>query len=709
MGRTASVTVEAAVSALVDKLPQLALPPIPGVLHFDAQGVVVGGSVVQVVSAVLKTADGGWLVDDFAATLPGETKVEAKGTLGILPAPSFTGHARIASRRPTAFAGWWRGEVGSAVNIGRFAVEADIDLKPDDRRLDNLVATTGAGTVTGTVDIKRFPQSDSYFVTVDLGADRADLVETRALAELLVGKTMSAGKIEQMTLSLRADVVSAGGVEARSVVVEGGFEDGELSLRHLSVADLAGASIEAIGSIRDPFGKRSGKVEASIKAEDFSGAAEFLASFLPESRLAQHLRRVAPILSPVSAEVSAEAGAAGDKLSLALTGSFADTHLSLDAEGSGSLDDLQTLSGKLKLHADGADSATVLPQLGLNPLPLSSAPLKVDADFDGALAKSGKLSLSGTVAGVDVTYEGETAVSDGKPTTAGAFKAKSKNIDPALLLAGIAVPGVGEGHAASASGHLDYAGGTLNLTLDEGTFNGKPAGGVLAATFAPELKLSGELSLAAVSVPVLAGFAVGTVPGLEQSGWSDSPFAAALPDTIALDLTLNAASLDLGAPIAATDAKLAFQLSRGKLQLDLDSAKFAGGALKGALIATIGDGQADLTLRGGLQGATLGELIWDRSGLPVASGTLDVSFDTVGRGRSMAGVVATLAGSGSFSVTDGRINELNPEALTTVMAAAKEGWSRAKRRRARPSRSFSAPGLSISARPKGRSRYRTGS
>ena len=110
---------------------------------------------------------------------------------------------------------------------------------------------------------------------------------------------MAAGEIEQMTLSLRADALSAGGVEARSVVVEGGFEDGELNLRHLSVADLAGASIEALGSIRDPFGKRSGKIEASIKADDFSGAADFLASLLPESRSRDICARVAPILSPV--------------------------------------------------------------------------------------------------------------------------------------------------------------------------------------------------------------------------------------------------------------------------------------------------------------------------------------------------------------------------------------------------------------------------
>ena len=65
-----------------------------------------------------------------------------------------------------------------------------------------------------------------------------------------------------------------------------------------------------------------------------------------------------------------------------------------------------------------------------------------------------------------------------------------------------------------------------------------------------------------------------------------------------------------------------------------------------------------MSLRGGLTGGELQALVWEQAGLPVASGKLDLSFDVTGRGRSMAGVVATLAGSGSFSIDDGRLNAL---------------------------------------------------
>ncbi len=663
-----SVAIESAVGALADKLPLLPIPPIPGVLHFEAQGAVVGGGVIQSVGVELSTGGTAWQVEGLSATLPGETEVALKGKLGFSDT-TFEGHAHIASRHPAALAGWWRGEVGSATKISTLTLDADVDLKPDEQHLANLAVATGAGTMHGAIDVRRFAETGRYFVSVDLSADRADLEETRAIAELLAGQT-SADKLEQMTLSLKADVVSAGGIDARSVAVEGEFEGGELNLRRLSVADLAGASIQAMGSIRDPLGTPSGTIDASIKADDFSGAATFLAGLAPKSRIASRLKDVAPILSPVVADVTAKAGAAGGKLSLTVNGSFGATHLALEGEGTGSLSDLSTLSGSLKLHADGEDSGTVLRQIGLGALPVRTSPLKLDANFDGALAEAGKLKLSGSIAGVDVSYDGTTAVRDGVPASAGAFTAKSKDIDALFLLAGVAAPGVGDGHPASASGHLDYSGGKVSVTVDKGSFDGAPMSGALDATFAPEKQLSGELNLAAVSAPALFGLGVGTAPGIGDSGWSDTPFAKPLPDGIALDLTLNAETLDLGVPLAATNAKLGVTLGDGKLQLNVNSAAFADGALKGALSATIRDGEVDLSLRGGLTGGMLEQLVWVRSGLPVASGKLDASLELAGRGRSMAGVVATLSGSGSFAVDDGRLNSLNPDALTAVMALA---------------------------------------
>ena len=454
----------------------------------------------------------------------------------------------MKSARPSAFASWWRGQVGSAAELKSFALEADLDLEPSLRQFSNIAATTGDGTVRGTVEFRRFQQSGELFATVNLNADRADLAEASALTELLTGQSLWAGRVDQMTLSLRADVLAARGIEAHSVVVDGGVEDGRLQLNRLSIADLAGAEIEARGEIKDPLGVPSGRLEASVKAEDISGAAEFLAGLVPGNALAAHLVDRAPTLAPIQADVSAEIGGADEPLSLDLNGSFADTHVTLTASGRGSLAEPESLNGTLALHVDGEDSAGVLTQLGLEPLPVRAGPLTLDADFDGAVASGGTLKVEGSVAGIRFGYDAETSIRDGLPAAAGRLEAESIDTDPALLLAGIAVPGVGEGHAAAAEGRLEIGSGRLSFNIDKASFDGRVVGGSLQAELGDAIAVGGALELDTVSLPLLAAFAVGQAPTFGVDGWSDAPFSAALPPGLALDLSLKAGELDLGLP-----------------------------------------------------------------------------------------------------------------------------------------------------------------
>lgn len=670
-GEGGPATIHEALGSLATRLPRVPPPPLDGVLHLDAKGIVVGGNVIQDAAVDLRPAGNSWIVEDFAAKLPGETTVDLSGTLGLASEATFLGRARMASGRPSAFAAWWRGEAGTAGRIGNFAIEADLDLTPDNQQISNLFLMTAEGTIEGSVDIRGFQQSGERVVSIDLGAERADLVETRALAELFLTEAAQASLTERTTLLFSADaeVLSAGGVEALAVSVNGGMEDGKLEFRGLSIADLAGASLESSGSIKDPLGSPSGRIEASVQADDLSGAATFLLSALPESQAVRRLAAVSAILSPVAADISAEAGAEGERLSLTLDGSFADTRIYLQAEGAGSLSKPETFAGTLNLSAAGQDSVTVLRQLGLDVLPLDAAPFRIDASFDGAVASAGEVKLAGSAVGVDFSYEGETTRGDEGIAMSGNVVANGADLDSLLLLAGIAAPGL-EGHAGSVSGQLNYARGSLDLMIDEGVFNEQPVAGSLTLGFAEDTHLTGALEIAEASLPSLAGLAIGVVPGLDNGRWSDAPFTPTAPEDLSLDVSIKAGQLDLGTPISATDVTLDVALADDTLEIDLKESAFAGGTLSGTIVADMGEGQSELSLRGNIDGAALQGLVWEKVGLPVASGSLETSFQVTGRGRSLAGIVATLAGSGSFTIDDGRINALNSEALTTVMTAA---------------------------------------
>jgi len=128
-GSESPVAIEDAFRALVDALREMPQAPAPGTLRLEAQGLVIGGSVVQSVGVDLRTVGDGWEVDSLAATLPGETRVNFDGALEMAEQPTLRGHGTIESQRPAALASWWRGEIGSAGQINYFSVEADLDFQ----------------------------------------------------------------------------------------------------------------------------------------------------------------------------------------------------------------------------------------------------------------------------------------------------------------------------------------------------------------------------------------------------------------------------------------------------------------------------------------------------------------------------------------------------------------------------------------------------
>jgi hypothetical protein len=583
--------------------------------------------------------------------------------------PEFQGHGVAASARPAALAAWWRGAVGAAGAVDQFSLEADLDLRSGEQTFENIKATTGEGTITGVVELRGFRESGERYADVSLKADRADLVEARALTELLTGNPLTTG-LRNMTVSLVADTLIAGGAEAREVVLEGSVESGRLDLRRLAVADLAGAKLALSGKIADPFEDPEGSVEGSVEAADLSGAAEFLSRLLPESRLLGRLREIAPALSPVRAELSASAGLENQPIALALNGSFADTHLSLDAEGQGELADPKTLTGTIKLNVSGEDSATVLSQLGFRAVPVRVGPLELETRFEGALASAGKLNVNGRVAGIDLEYAAESSLIDGQLSLAGTFDAQTDDMDPALLLAGIAAPGMGEGHSLAAKGQLNWRDGRLAVVLDDATLRDQPVTGAIEAKFGEGLELTGSLALHELSLPMLAAFALGHVPKLEADGWSETTFAAALPANVSLQLDLGSEVLDLGLPEKGGKAALRIGYSKQGFDLDLAHADFAGGALKGAARGGLRGGEVQLSVRGALHGGALQALAWRRAGTPVASGLVDISVDASGRGRSMAGLVSSITGSGSLGVRDSQLNGINSAALAAVARLA---------------------------------------
>jgi hypothetical protein len=670
-GPDSPVSIERAAGLLLDSLDLVPVPSMPGSVRLDAKGVVVGGSVIQAVGMDLAPRPGGWRVDILSALLPGDTRVDVSGDVELGEAPGFTGHGRLRSRRPAAFAAWWRGRAGAVSGLDSFDLEADLSLRQRRQTASNIELALDGGTITGEVGVQTFERSAETFVSIALSADRLNIEKARALATLVGGGRLAEGMVDRMAFDLRADTLVAGTIEAKGVVLDGELQEDGFDLRKLSVADLAGARVEARGRIDDPLGPASGRLDASVEADSLAGTAAFLASLFPANPAVGRFAQVAPALAPLDATLSVSAGAGEEPLSLDITGNFGGTQVSIAAAGEGSLLRPETLAGRLDLLVVGDDTAVLLSQLGFGVIPLpGTGPARLEVAVDGALAGGAAVRLEGEAAGTRFRLAGDAAMAEGDLRASGNLELDSGDIDPLLMVAGVALPGVGEGHALTARGPVSLDGNRVSLTLSSAAFDEMPVHGELALRIGDRIEAGGRLETKRLSLPFLFGSLTGQVPQHESGDWSDETFALALPGWIALDFALAAETVDLGVAVPARNGAFRFSYKDGAAAIDGFEGEFAGGRMSGAGQLSLAGGEASLALSAALEGSALGDLAWRGGGRPLLRGLLDTSFEISGRGRSMAGLVATLSGSGSFAVRDGLVRSVNPHAFASIIRAA---------------------------------------
>ncbi|HSM39661.1 MAG TPA: AsmA family protein, partial [Afifellaceae bacterium] len=674
-GPSDPVAISKAVQAFLDNFKSLPLAPIDGELHLDAKGVVVGGSVIQAVGADLKPRRDGWKIDILSALLPGQTRVDLSGGVQIAGTPRFKGRGKVNSGNPAAFASWWRGEAGAVAIVDGFTIEADLDIAEGEQVASGIAADLDGGTLNGSMTVRQFQESGGQvFVDIDLEASRLDLDKARAVAGLFAGDAISGGHVDRMAVNLTADRLFAGGVDARNVEVSGTLHPEAFELKTLFIADLAGATISARGRINDPMGAPSGRVNLNIAAEDLAGTAQFLKSLIPANAAVSQFETVAGALSPAEAEMLLSANQQDGKLAFDVDGTFGGTRVNLGISGRGGLDDLIKLDGQIDALVVAEQTETLLRQAGLDVLPLdNSGPARIAFKAVGQTENGFTVTSDGTLAGIGFSFAGDGRLVGGRPVLTGKFDGNTRAVDNALLLAGIALPGIGEGYPVTANGEATIDGTRIELALTESFINDLPANGNISVDLSSPVRVGGDLAVGSLSVPGLASALTGQQVEPSADGWSDTPFARAVPENLEVDIRLRSEELDLGAGPLARNGTFRFGLKGSSINIDQLKADWAGGRIEGELGLTAGELGLAMSLRGSLDSVALQDVIWHKDGRSVAMGTLGGSFSLNGRGRSMSGIVSTLNGSGSFNVRDGVIRSINPTAFSSIVRAADTG------------------------------------
>jgi uncharacterized protein involved in outer membrane biogenesis len=665
-----------ALGALIGDLGAERGAPLGFALKISSPAIILGGDTIADVDVSLSAAADAPIALDLQATAPGETRVAAKGVLSPAPASHFKGAVNLDVSDIPRLRGW-AAEDDSALAARLAAMTAilpyraatltgEADISSASFAGRNLTLGLPRSTLTGDLIWTRAVGADPDRLFLNLQSDALNL---EALPDLSATGDFFSGVDLALSLqarALRVDQLGDGPVDSGAVDLTLQKTGEAITLDHLSIANLGGASLTAKGAMKPDERWLNVDLDAD-RLRDFAGLAGRIApGWIAETALAR-----AEALSPAKLNIVARAnGPVRDNFwapdSLSARGLVGATRVAANIARAG---DGPGLSASLSL--DAPDAAPLLKQLGV-PLQtargLSRGVVTARAEGDWSRGLDGE--ATGQLAGVDLSWRGRAfspnAIANGAVTL------KSTNALPLLAALGVVRADPAASAPADLSADLDWTTDDIAVAQLKGAMAGSNVAGdliyrqspdadVAKKTDPPQAEVHGALRFDHLSFGGLAALSLGPPQPIKAGDvWSDQKFSTGLLDPPRADITLNIDKFDLGADLSAKDSALRLKLAEGAVIFDSLSMRLGGGAVLGH--ATLRRDGANAALSGEI---ALNAIAIDRPGLDVK---LSGSLDFAATGQTADGLVAGLAGSGALQLANAQIARLDPDALSRLLA-----------------------------------------
>ncbi len=678
-----TVAFDRAIEAVAGTLQAIPLPPIPGRVGFDIPGIVVGGSLVQAVRLDLQTAADGWLVETLNAALPGRTTIAATGKLSTRPTVAFEGMASLASEQPATLLAWWYPE-RERTQLAPFDARAGIEASASGLVLSDLDARLGDAALTG--DVAWTPTRSERNARLDIGvaADQVPIDQLVALGRLAAGgEGEDAGT--DVVLRFTADRVLGQQASAEGVDVAASLVGGTLTVERFFVRDLAGARVSAEGAVRDVATAPDGSLQGRVSAERLDGLADLVGSLAPGSAAAEMLATAAPVLVPASLDANVTAARVGDGTNarIELRGNAGGSSVDAALSFAGRVDRWHQASIDLALDMSGPSGVRLMRQLGFDVPDVPGAGVgRLAGSLHGVPEDGLDLSLDGALGTTTVRLSGEATLPELAPPTA-LFEVAlaSEDVGPILALGGDLMSDLLASTPVDLVAEAAVEGSRVTFRDLAGTVDGERVAGTVSVDTAAEIPaVRGEIATGSATLEGLLDLALGPgttampiVPG--RNPWPEAPFGPTFLDGIDTDLEVSIGAVETTEGLPDLDGmRFALRSSAAGIGFDGIDAGFAGGRLGGSLVVKRDlEGQAAVSGTLTLSGADAATLAWRRGDLPVVTGSFGTDLEFNASGRTVAGLVSTLAGGGTFQVTDGVIRSFNPQAFDAVIRAADAG------------------------------------
>ncbi|PLW75531.1 AsmA-like C-terminal region-containing protein [Cohaesibacter celericrescens] len=687
-GPNAPIDLKHGISVLADGLTKMPIPPMPGRVGFDVPGVILGGGIIRNLQLDASLVDNGWQIETLEADLPGQTRFAMAGLFSqrmdsVNSQHVFEGEARVRSDQPSAFAKWWLKDVPPGGRLEPFDLSGQVVVKSDQISIASLDLDINGDRARGQIDwyLGDGTAEKSGALTMQLKADQVNLDVVQGIGSLLLANSSGkAAPLSDISLDIETDRLLAGDFQGKKMAAKLRLANGDIRIDQLVVDDFAGAYLSTSGNLQNLTGTPRGRLEGQVRADDLNGLADLVARFLPEQPVADWFAKAQGALSPADVTFSIDGGTQGSGIEGKLSGLLGGGDVSFGGHLDGSFANWADHDLALDLQVNNPDGEKLLGLVGLGSNAIALPALASRVVVKGVLAEGASLALSLQPEQGSLTYDGTVRYSAKEGVgTKGKLALDIDDLAPYLMASGISLSNPGLALPAKLMADLDHADAVSKINNLEGQWDGQPVVGQLTyETTITDRLLKGQLELGDLDGIWLGESVVGAgrLTSLDRS-WPDTAFLAPLADAdahpVKIVLGVKARSLELAAPYIFQQPKFDLIWRDNEVVVSNFDALLEGGAAIGGLQLENVNGEAVLKSHLRVTDMALAPFVWERDGRAVANGQMDVNFNVETQGRSLAGLVSGLSGNGTFTLTDGVLNYINPQAFELVVRAVDKG------------------------------------
>jgi len=652
----------AVLADLLERVPQF---EAEGDIDVKLPAVIAGDTVIRDIALNMRPLEGalGWRLRNVKAQLPGRTEFRADGVLALGNKPSWNGALIVASKQPSGLAKWLAPRVDPAIRkMSGAGFSANAVIDGNRTEFNDLEIALDGARLNGSL-LRQVPEGGKPQLSTALSGDKADSDQLAALFRLFSGET-GAAEIANHDINVQLDVgeLALAGFVAKGVSGSVATTDGALKISDLKIDDLDGARIMA---------------QATLEGfpEFLSGTAQ--GSFIASNpvQLLQKLSAKTNRFSLPPRFVENPELLANTDVKFALTPDGERTRIKADGQAGGSSIDWKFASDGLskRLAEQDIDSTLVLVNDNASQL---MTQLGIPVVFGDA---GGRSAFRGVIKGVPADaadVQGAFTLASGYLSVAGQLtdtmegslkvRAEIEDLDPLILLSGLAVPGFGQGLSGELSGALELEGLLMRLTSLDGTLGGSHFSGNLElnSRASPRPSAKGKIHTDIASLETIAStvFSSGAQRNVRLFSGLDADLAASA-ERLHLPITISNETGDM------RDAKARLLVLDGDMIFEDVDARLAEGRLTGR--TSISQTAAARTVGGQLTliGAEAGPIAALVSQEPWFAGDVSISGSFETAGEDDAALISGLTGSGTITVKNGVVLGIDEAALAPVLKA----------------------------------------